>query len=83
MKPGSPFYNAYKELYVDAALNNMTVLTALGDGGSGNLTPNGLTNLSYYCTSPYGILVGRELSLRPSTRRSMTRPSHPGWSSRQ
>jgi len=31
---------------------------ALGDGGSGNQTGNGLTNLDYNETSAYGVLVG-------------------------
>lgn len=58
MTPGSVFYQAYWELFVDAALSNLTMFTALGDGGSGNETANGLTNLEYNITSPYGILVG-------------------------
>ncbi|MBM3650019.1 MAG: hypothetical protein FJX11_19740, partial [Alphaproteobacteria bacterium] len=58
MAPGSPFYQAYWDLFVDAALANQTALSALGDGGSGNETGNGLTNLEYNCTQPYGILVG-------------------------
>ncbi len=58
MTPGSVFYEAYWGLFVDAALSNITMLTALGDGGSGNETANGLTNVEYNVTSPYGILVG-------------------------
>ena len=58
MAPGSPFYQAYWDLYVDAALANQTPVTALGDGGSAQLIGNGLTNLEYNCTQPYGILVG-------------------------
>ncbi|MPZ29903.1 MAG: hypothetical protein GEV13_02710 [Rhodospirillales bacterium] len=58
MAPGSPFYQAYWDLFVDAALANQTALSALGDGGSGNETGNGLTNLEYNCTQPYGLLVG-------------------------
>ncbi|GGJ35556.1 DUF4114 domain-containing protein [Neoroseomonas lacus] len=58
MSPNSPFYRAYSELYVDAALRNQTVLSALGDGGSGNGTGNGLANVSFDLTSPYALLVG-------------------------
>ncbi len=41
MTPGSPFYVAYWELFIDAALRNQTTFIALGDGGSGNETSNG------------------------------------------
>lgn len=58
MSPDSPFYRAYWDLFVDSALANKTGLSALGDGGSGNETGNGLTNLEYNCTQPYGLLVG-------------------------
>ena len=58
MTPGSPFYQAYWGLYVDAALRNQTSLIALGDGGSGNQTGNGLTSVETNVTSPYNILVG-------------------------
>ena len=58
MAPGSPFYAAYQQLFIDAALNNQTLFTALGDGGSGNETANGLTNVEYNVTSPYTVLVG-------------------------
>src|SRR5712664_1505250 len=58
MSPDSPFYYAGLQLYVDAALSNLTMFNALGDGGSGNETGNGLTNLEYNFTSPYAVLVG-------------------------
>jgi hypothetical protein len=58
MSPDSPFYYAGLQLYVDAALSNLTMFNALGDGGSGNETGNGLTNLEYNITSPYAVLVG-------------------------
>ena len=58
MSPGSPFYEAYAQLFVDAALHNQSYFDALGDGGSGNQTGNGLTNLEYNITSQYGVLVG-------------------------
>lgn len=58
MTPGSPFYEAYWQLFVDAALRNQTTFIALGDGGSGNETSNGVTNVEYNVTQPYNILVG-------------------------
>ena len=58
LAPDSPFYYAYMQLYVDAALINQTTLIALGDGGSGFQTANGLTTVENNQTSPYNILVG-------------------------
>ncbi|MEW6255473.1 MAG: DUF4114 domain-containing protein [Pseudomonadota bacterium] len=56
--PNSPFYAAYWQLMIDAALMNQSVFTALGDGGSGNEQGNGLTNVEFNYTSPYTVLVG-------------------------
>jgi len=58
LSPLSPFYQAYMQLFVDAALMNQTMLVANGDGGSGGQTSNGLTNVVNSVTSPYNILVG-------------------------
>ncbi|WP_147154148.1 hypothetical protein [Reyranella soli] len=58
MSPGSPFYSAYQQLFVDAALRNKTFFNALGDGGSGNLIGTGLTELFYNDISPYNVMVG-------------------------
>ena len=58
MSPDSPFYAAYWELFADAALRNQTTFIALGDGGSGNETGNGLTNVETNVTQPFNILVG-------------------------
>lgn len=58
MAPGSPFYNAYWQLFADAALRNQSTFIALGDGGSGNETSNGVTNVEYNVTQPYNVLVG-------------------------
>ena len=58
MSPNSPFYEAYQQLFVDAALRNISVFNALGDSGSGNDTGNGLTNLEYSLASPYAVVVG-------------------------
>lgn len=58
MAPGSPFYTAYAQMFLDAALRNQTTVIALGDGGSGNETGNGLTNVETNATQPYNLLVG-------------------------
>ena len=58
LAPASPFYYAYMQLYVDAALANQTTMIALGDGGSGFQTANGLATVENNQTSPYNILVG-------------------------
>jgi hypothetical protein len=58
MSPGSPFYEAFAQLFVDAALQNQSFFYAAGDGGSGNQNGNGLTNVTYSITSPYGVMVG-------------------------
>ncbi len=73
MSPDSPFYQAYWQLYIDAALRNQTcVLRALGDGGSGNQTGNGLANVQNSLTSPYAVTVGGT-SPRPCRLRRLTR----------
>ncbi len=56
LAPGSPFYYAYMQLYVDAALINQTTVIALGDGGI--QSANGLTTVENNQTSPYNLLVG-------------------------
>ena len=56
--PGSPFHLAASELFIDAALRGITVLSANGDGGSGNEVGNGVTNVGISRTSSYSILVG-------------------------
>ncbi len=71
--PDSPFYRAYRELFVDAALMNQSVFTALGDGGSGNALANGLTNVTYNYASPFTTLVGgTSLSTAVSAERDTT-----------
>ncbi len=55
---GSPFHFALEELFVDAALRNITVVNSIGDGGSGNQYGNGLTNVSAMHASPYALAVG-------------------------
>ena len=56
--PDSPFYLAYKELFVDAALRNITAVNAVGDDGSGDQFANGLTNVDVIHASPYSIVAG-------------------------
>lgn len=56
--PHSPFYFAYKELFVDAALRNVTAVNAVGDDGSGDQFANGLTNVDVTHANPYSIVAG-------------------------
>ncbi len=56
--PGSPFDFAYRELFVDAVLRNITMVNAVGDGGSGDQFANGLTNVDTMHASPYSIVAG-------------------------
>lgn len=56
--PESPFWWAAQQLFADAALRNITVVSASGDGGSGYEIANGNTNVTYTRSSPYGIVVG-------------------------
>ena len=58
VSPGSPFYFAQSELFVDAALRGITLVNAAGDGGSGDEYPNGLTNLEITHASPYSLVAG-------------------------
>ncbi|WP_332116233.1 DUF4114 domain-containing protein [Azorhizobium caulinodans] len=56
--PGSPFATAYRELFVDAALRGISVFNDAFDGGSGNETGTGLTNLFTGSMSSYAMVVG-------------------------
>ena len=56
--PEAPFHLAASELFIDAALRGITVLSANGDGGSGNEAGNGVTNVGISRTSGYSILQG-------------------------
>lgn len=56
--PGSPFFGAYQDLFVDAALRNISVFMAAGDGGSGSQWATGLNNLGYANSSPWTVQVG-------------------------
>ena len=56
--PLSPFYQAYAQLFIDAALINQTTLIASGDGGSSSEVGNGVRTVLNNHTSPYNILVG-------------------------
>jgi hypothetical protein len=55
---GSPFLFADRLLFTDAALRNITVVTADSDGGSGDQFGNGVTNVETGQTSPYDLMVG-------------------------
>ncbi|MEW6254799.1 MAG: DUF4114 domain-containing protein [Pseudomonadota bacterium] len=55
---GSPFETAYRELFIDAALRGISVFNDAYDGGSGNETGTGLTNLFVGSMSPYAMVVG-------------------------
>lgn len=58
LAPGSPYWTAYQQLFIDAALMNQTNVIALGDGGSGGQVGNGLNNVQATNTQPYNIMVG-------------------------
>jgi hypothetical protein len=58
MSPDSPFLAAWRELGVDAALQNQSLFTAAGDQGSSLALGNGVVNLAVSQTSPYMIAVG-------------------------
>lgn len=56
--PGSPFYQAYQDLFLDAALRNISFVVAAGDGGSGGEVADGVPNLELSNASPYTLMVG-------------------------
>lgn len=56
--PDSPFYNAYRQLFIDAALRNITLIHSAGDGGSQAKYGNGVPMQHVLNTSPYAIAVG-------------------------
>ena len=56
--PNSPFMFAARQLFIDAALRNISVFSSAGDGGSGYEVANGLNNVSSSRASPYGVVVG-------------------------
>jgi len=56
--PGSVFANAVSEIFVDAALRNITVLKADNDFGSSWGFANGLANQNASASSPYAVIVG-------------------------
>ncbi len=65
--PGSAFYAAYRELFVDAALRGITMFNDASDGGSGGQVGNGLTNVWQNNTSPYVVVVGGSSLSTPVT----------------
>ncbi len=58
MSPDSPFYRAYRELFVDAALAGISMFNDAYDGGSGNETATGVPSLFTGSMSPYAMVVG-------------------------
>ncbi|HET7715663.1 MAG TPA: hypothetical protein VFK86_08550 [Bauldia sp.] len=58
VSPGSPFYFAQQQLFIDAALRGITMVNAAGDGGSGSEYPNGLTNVEITHASAYSLVAG-------------------------
>ncbi|GGF89707.1 hypothetical protein GCM10007301_57010 [Azorhizobium oxalatiphilum] len=56
--PGSPFAVAAHELFVDAALRNITVSFADNDWGSSWNFGNGLANVANNSSSPYALIIG-------------------------
>jgi hypothetical protein len=57
-RPGSLFAVAAQELFIDAALRNITLLKADNDFGSSWGFANGLANQNINASSPYGVVVG-------------------------
>ncbi|MPZ33585.1 MAG: hypothetical protein GEV13_21775 [Rhodospirillales bacterium] len=56
--PGSPFASAIRELFIDAALRNISVFVANNDWGSSYNFPNGIANQNITLSSPYAVMVG-------------------------
>lgn len=56
--PDSPFAFAARELFVDAALRNISTFIANNDWGSSYSFANGLANQNTNLSSPYAVLVG-------------------------
>jgi hypothetical protein len=55
---GSPFYNAYQQLFIDAALRNISVFFAGGDTGSSATKPAGVPLINFAHSTPYATVVG-------------------------
>jgi hypothetical protein len=56
--PGSVFANAIKELFIDSALRNITMVQANNDFGSSWGIATGLANQAINSSSPFMLLVG-------------------------
>ena len=56
--PGSPFASAIRELFIDAALRNISVFVANNDWGSSYNFSNGIANQNITLSSPYAVMVG-------------------------
>lgn len=77
--PGSPFLYAADQVFEDAAMRNITVVTSSGDGGSGYQTPNGLPKVSSGRGSQYNLLVAARRSAPGRGRRSTRRCAISSW----
>ncbi len=56
--PGSPFYEAYRQLFIDAALQNQSVFLCTGDQGSNGYIANGAANVVASSASAFVVTVG-------------------------
>jgi hypothetical protein len=56
--PQSPFMVAARELFIDAALRNISLFSSAGDGGSSYALATGGNSVSNTRSSPYGVVVG-------------------------
>ena len=56
--PESPFMLAARELFIAAALRNISLLSSAGDGGSSYALATGVNSVSNTRSSPYGVVVG-------------------------
>jgi hypothetical protein len=57
-RPDSPFHRALEELYIDAALRNVSLFNCAGDGGSSSQIANGVTNVLFGNMLPWAVAVG-------------------------
>jgi hypothetical protein len=71
--PGSPFLWAEQQIFIDAALRNVSSVMANGDGGSGFEIGDGVTNSETSSNSAYVLSVGgTSLSVRSSAEADST-----------
>ena len=56
--PGTAFAWTFQQMFIDAALANITLLVANGDVGSGRRMGSGVANTALAENSPYNLMVG-------------------------